>query len=43
MCEQETGEKCQCRTRSCTQPKPQFNGKFCQGNHIEINQCEGTK
>ncbi|CAF4315487.1 unnamed protein product, partial [Rotaria sp. Silwood2] len=40
MCQQETGEKCQCRTRSCTQPKPQFDGEFCQGNHIEISQCE---
>ncbi|CAF0766279.1 unnamed protein product [Rotaria sordida] len=40
ICQQETGEKCQCRTRSCTQPKPQFDGKFCQGNHIEISQCE---
>ncbi|CAF3442509.1 unnamed protein product [Rotaria sp. Silwood1] len=40
MCQQETGEKCQCRTRSCTQPKPQFDGKSCQGNHIEISQCE---
>ncbi|CAF4416781.1 unnamed protein product, partial [Rotaria sp. Silwood2] len=40
MCQQETGEKCQCRTRSCTQPKPQFDGEFCQGNYIEISQCE---
>jgi hypothetical protein len=32
-CEQVTGEKCQCRTRSCTQP--------CQGNNIDINLCEG--
>jgi hypothetical protein len=41
MCEQETGEKCQCRIRSCTQPKPQFHGKLCQGNPIEINRCQG--
>ena len=41
ICEQETGEKCQCRTRTCTQPEPQFDGKLCQGNHIEINRCEG--
>ncbi|CAF2146086.1 unnamed protein product [Rotaria magnacalcarata] len=39
-CQQETGETCQCRTRTCTQPKPQFGGKLCQGNFIEINRCE---
>ncbi|CAF1267399.1 unnamed protein product [Adineta steineri] len=40
LCEQDTGEKCHCRMRSCTQPKPQYNGKLCQGNQIEINRCE---
>ena len=43
ICEQQTGEKCQCRTRSCTQPKPQFNGKICPGNALEIFHCEGMK
>ncbi|UJR23891.1 hypothetical protein I4U23_026863 [Adineta vaga] len=35
-CEQETGEKCQCRTRTCSQR----NEKLCQGNHLEISQCQ---
>ena len=40
-CEQLTGEKCQCRTRTCTQPTPRFNGRTCQGATIEITQCQG--
>jgi hypothetical protein len=40
-CEQQTGEKCQCRTRTCTQPIPQYNGRLCQGSNIEITRCEG--
>ncbi|CAF1118434.1 unnamed protein product, partial [Adineta ricciae] len=40
VCEQVTGEKCQCRTRTCTQPMPQFGGKSCQGSSVEITRCE---
>lgn len=40
-CEQTTGEKCQCRTRTCSQPIPQNNGQLCQGSNIEITRCEG--
>ena len=40
-CEQVTGEKCQCRTRTCTQPTPQYNGRLCQGSNVEITRCEG--
>ncbi|CAF3351512.1 unnamed protein product [Rotaria sp. Silwood1] len=40
ICEQVTGEKCQCRTRTCTQPIPQFGGRLCQGLNVEINRCE---
>lgn len=40
MCEQVTGEKCQCRTRTCTQPIPQFGGRLCQGSNVEIARCE---
>jgi hypothetical protein len=43
ICEQDTAEKCQCRTRSCTQPEARLDGKLCQGNHIEISRCEGTR
>lgn len=43
VCLQETGERCQCRTRSCTQPEPQHNGTYCQGSHIEISRCEGKE
>ncbi|CAF1259554.1 unnamed protein product [Rotaria magnacalcarata] len=39
-CEQVTGEKCQCRTRTCTQPTPQFGGRLCQGSNVEITRCE---
>lgn len=41
VCEQLTGEKCQCRTRTCTQPSPQHGGKLCQGSNVEITRCEG--
>ncbi|CAF2496701.1 unnamed protein product [Rotaria sp. Silwood2] len=40
ICEQVTGEKCQCRTRTCTQPTPQFGGRLCQGPNVEITRCE---
>ncbi|CAF3565382.1 unnamed protein product [Adineta steineri] len=39
-CEQVTGEKCQCRTRTCTQPIPQFGGRLCHGSNVEIEKCE---
>ncbi|CAF1551949.1 unnamed protein product [Adineta ricciae] len=39
-CEQETGEKCQCRTRTCTQAKGRLNATLCQGQRIEMSQCE---
>ena len=42
-CEQVTGEKCQCRTRTCTQPTPRFNGRSCQGSNVEITRCEGRR
>jgi hypothetical protein len=41
-CQQVTGEKCLCRTRTCSRPTPQFDGQSCQGATIEINQCEGN-
>jgi semaphorin 5 len=40
-CEQVTGERCRCRTRTCSQPSPENGGRLCQGAQLEISQCEG--
>ena len=33
------GNKCNIRTRNCTNPKPCGNGQFCLGEGIDISHC----
>ena len=39
-CSAECGDGTQSRTRTCSDPEPQFDGKSCEGDDTEIQDCK---